>query len=378
MLLKCQKELFNLDPGIHYLNCAYKAPMLRSVERAGVDAIIRERNPQNLKAIDFFNEVEETRKIVASLLNCSDQNISFVPSTSYGFSSALNNIKSKSNGCAITIKNEFPSGFFSLKAWCNKNQNELKVIKKPETKNWNETIISAIDANTSIVLMSSVHWMNGYKFDLKSISAACLKYDAKLLVDGTQSVGVLPLDLEDVHIDALVCATYKWLFGPYSLGIAYYNDSFEDAEPLEESWMNRTNAKDFTSLTDYDENYQPKAGRFNVGETSNLILMPMLKAGLTQVLKWKPGNIQSYCQSLKTEMNSYLDRHNLPEPDRMTQVAHLFGLPLPPGQDLTKLQASLKENQIYTSLRSDTIRVSLNVFNDSVDIEQLIKAIEQA
>ncbi|MCB0621142.1 MAG: aminotransferase class V-fold PLP-dependent enzyme, partial [Saprospiraceae bacterium] len=78
---------------------------------------------------------------------------------------------------------------------------------------WNQRILEQIDDRTSVVLLSSAHWMNGLRFDLKAIGQRCREVGAKFLVDGTQSVGVLPIDVQDLHIDALICATYKWLLG---------------------------------------------------------------------------------------------------------------------------------------------------------------------
>ena len=114
----------------------------------------------------------------------------------------------------------FESAYFSLKRWCENNQNELVTIDPDPNltligADWNHKIIDAIDENTSIVLISSVHWMNGTKFDLKRIGEKCVEVGAKFIVDGTQSVGALTMDVKDFNIDALICAGYKWLFGYY-------------------------------------------------------------------------------------------------------------------------------------------------------------------
>ncbi|MEZ4722552.1 MAG: aminotransferase class V-fold PLP-dependent enzyme [Flavobacteriales bacterium] len=99
-------------------------------------------------------------------------------------------------------------------------------------------------------------------------------------MDGTQSVGAMHMDVMRYNIDALVCAGYKWLLGPYSIGMAYIGETFNDGIPLEETWMNRTNAQDFSHLTDYDPVYQPGAARYSIGESSQFILLPMLLEGV--------------------------------------------------------------------------------------------------
>ena len=80
--------------------------------------------------------------------------------------------------------------------------------------------------------------------------------------------------------DFLVAATYKWLLGPYSLGFLYVAPTYRDGRPLEFNWIGRTGSEDFASLVDYHDAYQPGARRFDVGERSNIALMPMAVAAL--------------------------------------------------------------------------------------------------
>ena len=44
-MLKCQKHLFQLDKDIHYLNCAYKAPLLKSAETALMESLEKGKEP---------------------------------------------------------------------------------------------------------------------------------------------------------------------------------------------------------------------------------------------------------------------------------------------------------------------------------------------
>lgn len=356
--MDCQKHLFSIRPEVHYLNCAYKAPLLKAAEKASIGAIVRERNPMDIAVDDFFVETEEVRTYFGKLVNCKPSNVALIPSTSYGFSTVLNNIKGKFKGKAITVKDEFPSGYFSLMRWCRFNQNDLVVVG-PDVdlvqvgENWNTKILENIDEQTSVVLISSVHWMNGLRFDLKSIGEKCRKVGAKFIVDGTQSVGALSIDIDKYKIDALICASYKWLLGSYSIALAYISDQFENGQPLEESWLNRTNARNFSALTDYETDYQPKAGRYNVGETSNFILMPILKEALRQINEWTVEAIESYCQKLIIPLINYLKEIgvDLEEPKYFSN--HLFSLKLPKSIDREKLQKNLKDNNVFISVRAN-------------------------
>lgn len=104
--------------------------------------------------------------------------------------------------------------------------------------------------------------------------------------------------MNDIPVDALVCGGYKSLLGPYSIGMAYYNDTFNEGRPIEENWMNKLHSEDFSGFTQYADTYQEKAARYSVGESSNFILTPMLIKAIEQLIDWNPQNIQEYCKAI--------------------------------------------------------------------------------
>lgn len=379
--MDCQKHLFSLDTEIHYLNCAAKSPLLKEAEKAAIRALVRERNPMQISVNDFFDEVDAVRSAFGKLVNCSATNVALIPSSSYGFSSVMNNVLPKKKGTAIVVEEEFPSGYFAAQRWCSTHQNELIVVRPNPNlttlgEDWNTKILEAIDENTSVVLISAIQWMTGLKYDLMAIGERCAAVGAYFIVDGSQAVGALPMDVEQLKIDALICAGYKWLFGSYSLGIAYIGEKFKAGIPIEESWMNRTNARDFSSLTQYDSNYGPQSTRYNVGETSNFILMPILKTGLEQINTWEVSNIQAYAQKLIQPLRDYFNNIGGIMEAEPYFSNHLFALPLLDRIDAEQLNRQLAKHNIVLSNRGNYFRVSVNVFNDESDIQQLLEAIE--
>ena len=82
-----QKHLFSLREGVHYLNCAYKAPLLKSAEEAAHQELIKMRTPEDLLPADYFDDVEKARELFAQLVHCDASEVAIVPSTSYAFTS---------------------------------------------------------------------------------------------------------------------------------------------------------------------------------------------------------------------------------------------------------------------------------------------------
>jgi selenocysteine lyase/cysteine desulfurase len=369
--------MFSLPLDVHYLNCAYMSPLLKSVEDAGVRGIQRKRFPIDILPSDYFTEVQEVRELFAKLINVSAKNIALISSSSYGLANAINNIPSNQGNHILMVGEEFPSDYFSARRWCDTHQKELVFVKAPEGfdkrgERWNEAILAAINPSTAAIVMSPVHWVDGTKFRMKEISEKCKANDVFLILDGTQMIGATPFDASDIQPDALICAGYKWLFGPYSTGIAYYSERYGNGIPIEESWMNRSNAQNFGNLTDYDHSYGEGAMRYNVGETSNFILMPMLKAALTQVLAWDPKNIESHNSALFNSIREVCNNGDYWIEEDAYRANHLFGIYTTKNQDITQIGNRLRENKIYVSLRSQAIRISPHLYNTSVDMEALL------
>jgi selenocysteine lyase/cysteine desulfurase len=380
--MKNQKHLFQLLTDIHYLNGAYMSPLLRSVEEIGIKSLIRKRNPTGIQPKDFFENAEVLKSNFGKLVNCPAKQVAIIPAASYGLSTAVNNLPKENGNTALVVSEEFPSGYYAIEKWCRDNHKSLQTIKAPDTlekrgEKWNEEILKAINEDTAVVVMSSIHWTDGTLFDLKALGQKCKECSALFIVDGTQSVGALPIDVEACQIDALICAGYKWLMGPYSIGLAYYSEFFNNGIPLEETWVNRSNAQNFSGLTNYVDDYAPGAGRYNVGEYGNFILLPMMNAAIEQILEWKTENIQSYCHELTKSLIAYLRENGFWVEEDEYRAKHLFGFLLPPNISQEILLQKLQENKIYVSVRGKAIRLSTHLYNTEEDIAVLIRTLRE-
>ncbi|MDA7836293.1 aminotransferase class V-fold PLP-dependent enzyme [Salibacteraceae bacterium] len=373
-----QKHLVHLKEGIHYLNCAAKSPLLIKGEAAMIEAMDREKNLHLRTANDFFDRPETGRKLFASLVDCEPKQVAFMPAVSYGLSSVLKNVSYSQGQHAITIESEFPSDYLALESWSRKHGASINVIGPNNSKqpfsDWNERIIDAISDHTAVVAISAIHWMNGYKYDLKAIGERCKERGAIFIVDGTQAVGAMKIDVKAFNIDALICAGYKWLFGPYSIGCFYMSERFNEGTPIEESWMNRTNANKFSELINYGMTYTDGAGRYNVGETSNFLLMPVFLEGMKQVIEWGPENITEYCTNLAIPLHNHLKAKGL-DVDQSLFASHLFSISLPVNVNPNDYAQTLADRNIYVSARGSGVRVSLNVFNTEEDVDVLIETL---
>jgi len=380
-MLSCKSSKFTLDPKVTYLNCAYMSPMLKRVEKAGLRGLRVKRNPHLITPENFYSDSDLLRKEFAKLINANDHNrIAIIASVSYGMSTVAKNLRISRGEEIIVAADQFPSNYYPWQSLCNDTGAQIKAIgadpnAKHRGRNWNEKILDSIKRGVRAVAIANTHWADGTKFDLMEIRKRTRDVGALLVVDGTQSVGALPFDAQTIQPDALVCAGYKWLLGPYSIGLAYYGEYFNDGRPLEENWINRLNSENFSGLVNYEAAYQPGALRYEVGEHSNFILVPMMLAALKQINRWHVEQIQGYCSSITEKSIETLIEKGFWVEDKAFRGSHLFGIRTPKDLDTEKLKAALTSKKIYVSFRGDAMRVSPNVYNNEEDMRRFTKVL---
>ncbi|WP_114492446.1 aminotransferase class V-fold PLP-dependent enzyme [Candidatus Ulvibacter alkanivorans] len=376
-MLSHQKDLFALAENVTYLNGAYMSPQLRSVEKIGIENLKRKSEPYTISESDFFSEKIILKQRFAKLIECNDpESIAIIPSVSYGIATALHNIPFNKGDEIIVLEEQFPSNYYAWKQLEKQKGVRIKTIVAPPIvsgrgKQWNIQLLEAITTKTKCVAIPHVHWADGTKFDLVSVRKRTLDVGAFLIVDGTQSVGAMPFSIKEIQPDALVCGGYKWLLGPYSLGVAYFGERFHHGNPIENNWMNHQGSEDFSNLVTYNETFKPKATRYDVGESSNFILTPMLSEAIRQLLEWTPAAIQKYCEQINTKAVQMLQEKGYFIEAPNARAHHLFGIYLPKEQRMAALKSKLSEENILVSYRGEAIRVSPNVYNSQRDLEKL-------
>jgi len=380
-MLTCKYSKFSLPKHSAYLNCAYMSPMLKSVEKVGLRGVRLKRNPADILPDDFFTVTKNLRKEFATLINVADEDrIAIIPSASYGISTVARNLRIQKGKHILVAADQFPSNYYPWQVAATESGAQLKVVSpeknfKDRGKIWNEKFLESINADTAVVALAHCHWADGTVFNLEAIRKRTRDVGALLIVDGTQSVGAFPFDVQKIQPDALICAAYKWLLGPYSIGMAYYGEYFNDGKPLEENWINRLNSEDFSSLVIYQPEYQPGARRFSVGEQSNFVLAPMASKAIEQLNRWGIDNIQEYCHSITEPAIAALRDKGFLIEELPYRASHLFGVRHAKQLDPVKLKANLKKHKVFVSHRGDAIRVSPNVYNDALDVQRLVKAL---
>jgi selenocysteine lyase/cysteine desulfurase len=380
-----QRAAFSLPSDKYYLNCAYQSPLARVVEAAGIHGIRMKCDPSGILPNHFFDDAEEIRRRFARLVNAPDPlAVTILPSVSYGVAIAIRNLRLEEGRNVVMAFEQFPGNVYGWRSAAQRTGAQIRMVSPPDEaevsgggrgSGWTQRILDAIDQDTAVVTLGNVHWADGTLFELPVVAERARSVGAALVIDGTQSVGALPFDVQAIRPDMLIVAGYKWLLGPYSIALAYVAPHLQGGEPLEEGWITRGGSEDFQGLVDYRDDYQPGAIRYDVGERSNFILLPMLREALGLLLEWRPERIQEYCRTLMTDPCGRLAEAGYGITADEDRAWHITGVRMPEGMDLREVSATLAQNRIYASLRGNSLRVSPNVYNTPEDVDQLVSVL---
>jgi selenocysteine lyase/cysteine desulfurase len=371
-LIPSQRHLFDIEAGTAYLDCAKMSPLSRAAIEAGRRGLERKARPWDIKAEHFFDESEAVRGLFARLIGASAEDVAIVPSVSYAMATALANVPVAAGQKIVTLADDFPSGILASRALAQRAEARLETVARPEEGSWTAAILEAIDAGTALVVAPHTHWVCGSLIDVAAIGRRCRSVGAALVLDTTQSTGALPLDLAAVDPDYLIATSYKWLMGPYSLGFLYVAPRHQRGRPLEEAWIVRRNARDFRSLTDYEEGFAAGARRFDMGERANFALLPVAGAAISQLLEWGVANVAETLGARTAGIEARLLEREVT--GRQGRAPHFLSVRFPGGLP-DGIEERLAAADVHVSLRGDRMRITPHLYNDEADFELLFEAL---
>ena len=372
--LASQRGRFAIPGDVHYLNCAYMAPLSHDVAGAMERAVHLKARPWEFTPPDFFDVCERFRERAARLCGTDANNLAIVPSVSYALASAAKNLAFRPGQEVVTLAEQFPSNVYVWRKLAQENQGRVISVRRDPSAAWTEAVLDAIGPDTAIVAVPNCHWADGRVVDLEQVGARCREYGAALALDLTQSLGAMPIDFAAVQPDFAVAACYKWMMGPYGLGVMYVDPRHHGGEPLEHNWINRGGSQDFARLIDYRDDYQPGARRFDQGEKSNPPLLEGAMAGIDFLLEFGVEAI-AHTLGLHTQhIAQEAEKLGLSSAPIGKRAAHFLSLDLP-QEAIEGLTQRLAEQKIFVSLRGQSLRVTPHLYNDERDAEALLSAL---
>ena len=173
---------------------------------------------------------------VAGLLGTSADNIAFTENATASFAQALSAIVFQRDDVILTTRNDYASNqiqFLSLQKRLG-----VSVMHAPDNTAGGVDVAAMLDLidehQPKLVCVTHVPTNSGLRQNVNAIGAACRNADVIYLVDACQSVGQMPVRVDDMHCDFLSGAARKFLRGPRGSGFLFVSDRIleQKLEPL--------------------------------------------------------------------------------------------------------------------------------------------------
>ena len=362
-----------LDNGIIYFNHAATGPFSSPVVNRLTNLLI-EKSENNIDDFDSFIKVaEETKILLAELINCNVDRIAFVDNTTNGLNILAQSIDWKKGDRILLNDIEFPANvypFLNLK----RIGVEVDFVKSENGIVTADQIINSIKPETKLVSVSFVQFLSGYKVDLEKIGNYCRANNIIFSVDGIQGIGAMRVDVKKCKIDFLSCGTQKWLLGMQGLAFIYVDEEFQKKMiPANVGWLSVENA---WNLLDYKLDLKTSANVFQ-GGTLNAFGIYAFNSSLTLFNDFGFDNVESEVLSNTKYFITKLKSIGLDCVLSNCNEEELAGIVTIKVKDPEKIFDELEKKKIFGSLREGFIRFAPHFYNTHHEIDKVVEELQK-
>jgi selenocysteine lyase/cysteine desulfurase len=307
--------------------------------------------------LSWFDDAERTRASVARLINASADDIAFVQNASTALATVIAGIEWRHGDRVVTLAHEFPNNLYAPTRLVGRDVEFIQV-------EWNG-FEDALNDRTRLVLLSTVNYATGFRPPIEEIGPLLRERGIALYVDGTQSVGALRFDVQQVQPAALAVHGYKWLLCPNGCGFLYVRpDVREWLEPNVIGWRSHYDWRNVNNLHHGRPEPSSRAEKYEGGMPA-MPLIYALDASVNLQLELGPGVIEQRVMHLTSELRGILLDAGAIVPDYGSQIVTACF----PGIDVSALSQRLEARKVHTSARHGALRVSAHFYNDENDLD---------
>jgi cysteine desulfurase/selenocysteine lyase len=362
-----------LEQGIIYFNHASSGPF-SSLVTESLTELLKEKSEKNIDDYSsFLKVVDETKELLAQLINCDIDRTAFVDNTSNGLNIIAQSVDWNQGDRILLNDLEFPANvypFLNLK----KRGVEVDFVKSVNGIVTAEQIIESVKPKTRMISVSFVQFLSGYKVDLEKIGNYCRANNIIFCVDGIQGIGAVNIDVQKSKIDFLSCGTQKWLLGMQGLAFIYINENLQrKINPANVGWLSVNNA---WNLLDYKLDLKTTAHVFQSGTLNsfgicafNTSLKLFNDIGFNNIEKQVLSNTKYFLEKLQNiGLKPILANCN---------EENFAGIITYKPENAEKIFSELTKKKIICSLREGLIRFSPHFYNTKQEIDIVVGELQK-
>lgn len=207
--------------------------------------------------------VGRAHSALADLLRCDSDEIAMFESATRAWGAALSSMTLGPGDRVLISPMEYGSSYLSFLHLSQRTGFDVEVLPVGNDGLVNvENLRDRIDEHVKLIAMTHVPMHDGLIYPVASIGRVAREFGIPYLVDASQSVGQLPVDVQEIGCDLLVGCGRKFLRGPRGTGFLYARREFaEQVSP-------GTVGLDGVEWDGAGYRFAPAARRFGTWETS--------------------------------------------------------------------------------------------------------------
>ena len=378
-MLSSQRALFDIPRHICYLNAASYSPLPVRTMEAGRAAVERKGTPWTLPASFASEQNERARTAAARLINAAPSDVALIPSISYGVATAAKLLQIPRGTRVLVLEDDHTSPVLEWHARADAQGFAVETIRRPDDGDWTSAVLAAIERSgappVSLASISSVHWSDGGAIDVDKVGVALRQRGAAFLIDATQGVGVLAMDVTRLDPDFVLFPTYKWVLGPYGRAFLYVARRHQGGIPLEQTSAGRRNVRAENAVYFTDLGYVGDARRFDMGERDYFISMEMASIGMEMLAEWGAAAVAQRLAMLTERVAAGVRGIGcVSVPETHLRAPHILSLAFKGGMPAGLVEGMASEG-VYVAPRLGRLRVSPHVYNDEDDADRFVEVL---
>jgi kynureninase len=236
-----------------------------------------------------------------------------------------------------------------------------------------EKFIRQIDEKTLAVVIDHGVFRSSYLQDVKAIAKAAHAKGAYVIVDAYQTVGCVPIDVQDWDVDVLLGGSHKWLCGGPGASYMYVNPKIlKRMEPRITGWFSHKRPFGFEMNMEFADN----AMRFATG-TPAIASLFAARAGIEIINQVGPDRIRAKSQRMTQKLVHLAEEHGfrVNSPKDPKQRAGMVCIDFP-GAD--QAERELLRRKFHVDYRPQCgLRVSAHFYTTDDEIDSLFAELRQ-
>ena len=334
-------------------------------------------------AAEFDGEAEKNgmmplRTAASRLLSCDVADVCVGSSATELLCSIAWAMSPREGTNVVSTRSSFPSTVYPWSRVADQNGAEIRLAEHDENLYTDPSdLLSLIDEDTSVVTVSHVEFSNGQRYDLREISDAAHSVGAMLVVDATQSMGMVPIDAYATNADAIVSSGYKWLRGTYGAAVGFISPSV--VKTLNPGLMGFRSNSDIWDLRADRLELPEDASRFEF-TTIHFGAALGLAAAIDELLEMGMDEVWRHDLELADHLIRGAEELGIEvvSPTSESERSAIVSLRMPSGLSSLEVSNRLQsEYSILTTSRSGMLRVSPHIDNDISQIDSLASALSE-